>query len=63
MSLIEQIKIQCPYCWEEIDIMVDCSAGSQQYIEDCQVCCEPISLVITCHENALPNVEAQRENN
>ena len=63
MSLTELAKIQCPYCWEEIDIMVDCSAGNQQYIEDCQVCCEPISLVITCNDNALPSVDAQKENN
>ena len=62
MSLTELVKIQCPYCWETIDIIVDCSAGNQQYTEDCGVCCEPIKLTVSCHENALPDVEAQREN-
>ena len=62
MSLTELVKIQCPYCWEEIDIIIDCSAGDQQYIEDCSVCCQPIKLSINYDEETLPNVEAQREN-
>ena len=42
--LQEDVRIQCPYCGESIHIYVDCSAGSQAYIEDCQVCCAPINL-------------------
>lgn len=38
--------IQCPYCAERIEIVVDASAGDQQYIEDCQVCCRPISIAV-----------------
>lgn len=38
--------IQCPYCGERIEIVVDASAGDQQYIEDCQVCCRPISIAV-----------------
>jgi hypothetical protein len=36
--------IQCPYCGEEFDTAVDLSAGSFGYVEDCQVCCQPIDL-------------------
>jgi hypothetical protein len=38
--------IQCPYCGERIEIVVDASAGDQSYIEDCQVCCRPISVQV-----------------
>ncbi|RDS82821.1 CPXCG motif-containing cysteine-rich protein [Dyella monticola] len=38
--------IQCPYCGERVEILVDASAGDQQYIEDCQVCCRPISIAV-----------------
>ena len=38
--------IYCPYCGEKIEILVDSSAGSQNYIEDCQVCCAPIEITI-----------------
>jgi hypothetical protein len=34
--------IQCPYCWQSIDILVDGSIPEQEYTEDCQVCCRPI---------------------
>lgn len=34
----------CPYCGEPITLAIDDSAGSQQYIEDCQVCCRPIDV-------------------
>ena len=36
--------IDCPYCGEIIEIQLDISAGSQSYIEDCQVCCKPIEF-------------------
>jgi hypothetical protein len=36
--------IQCPYCGEEFESAVDLSAGSFSYVEDCQVCCQPIDL-------------------
>jgi len=35
-------QILCPYCGQPNEIFIDYSAGeSQQYDEDCQVCCRP----------------------
>lgn len=41
--------VQCPYCAESFETTVDVSGGSTSYIEDCQVCCQPIefSLEVT----------------
>jgi len=37
----------CAYCLQVNDITVDSEGGThQEYIEDCQVCCRPNSLVI-----------------
>ncbi|HEV7135041.1 MAG TPA: CPXCG motif-containing cysteine-rich protein [Steroidobacteraceae bacterium] len=36
--------VQCPYCGEPFDTVVDLSCGSTSYIEDCQVCCRPIEF-------------------
>jgi len=36
--------VECPYCGETITLVLDPSAGSQRYIEDCHVCCRPIRV-------------------
>jgi hypothetical protein len=38
--------IQCPYCGESFETLIDLSAGSATYIEDCQVCCQPIEFKV-----------------
>lgn len=40
--MIETAVVTCPYCGEVLSVTVDCSAGNQHYIEDCEVCCRPI---------------------
>ena len=54
--------IDCPYCGETIEILVDASIPSQQYIEDCQVCCRPIALSISAEEDGSVRVRASGEN-
>ncbi len=51
----------CPSCGEEIEIPIDTSMGrSQQYVEDCPVCCSPIVLRIELDEGGI-SVRAERE--
>ena len=45
--MIETLSIECPYCGERFTTLVDCSAGDQDYIEDCVVCCRPIECRLT----------------
>ena len=44
MTFDEPVEVSCPYCGEPFSTRVDTSAGNQQYIEDCQVCCRPIEF-------------------
>jgi len=37
-----EYDIDCPYCGERICVLLDTSVQQQEYIEDCQVCCNPI---------------------
>ena len=41
---LKAVTVGCPWCGEDFDTLVDCSAGPARYIEDCQVCCQPIEL-------------------
>lgn len=60
--MLPSVEIQCPYCGESIAILVDDSAGAQQYIEDCQVCCSPINIAVSFDEDGTALVTAQGEN-
>lgn len=44
--MLEDVKVDCPYCGEPFDTSVDLSGGEQRYIEDCPVCCRPIEFQI-----------------
>lgn len=47
MNSLQEQTIYCPYCGEQISVLVDSSDCDQRYIEDCQVCCRPINFHIT----------------
>ncbi len=54
-------QVHCPYCGEPFETLIDLSAGSATYIEDCQVCCQPIEFrVAVDHAGALVALETAR---
>ncbi|MGK2914708.1 MAG: CPXCG motif-containing cysteine-rich protein [Porticoccaceae bacterium] len=62
MTLLRTMDMQCPYCGEMIDVVVDCSVDEQAYIEDCSVCCRPITLVVNVDDDGEPVICARHEN-
>lgn len=50
---------QCPYCWEEISFLLDTSIPEQTYVEDCEVCCNPIEATAQCRQQELVLFEAR----
>ena len=58
---LQTATIQCPYCWEEIDVLVDCSISCQQYIEDCSVCCRPITISVESSDGEVLSIEGRSE--
>ncbi len=55
--------VECPYCGEVISLVLDPSAGPQHYIEDCHVCCRPITvhLDVDAEGDALVRVQSEEE--
>jgi Cysteine-rich CPXCG len=53
MDLITKIEITCPHCGEIFPIQIDTSQPEQTLIEDCAVCCRPITLTIRCRPGAI----------
>lgn len=58
---LENTKVQCPYCWQTISILCDCSVEFQSYIEDCQVCCRPIVFDVQVDESEQLHVTVRSE--
>ena len=53
MEEIEKF-FKCPYCLEKISMLLDLSAeGEQIYIEDCEVCCNPIQIQFSAQDGKL----------
>jgi hypothetical protein len=50
----------CPYCWEAISMVLDTSAGTQSYVEDCENCCHPILITYSAGEGEITSFQADR---
>lgn len=56
---IIETRVQCPYCWEQFILLVDASIDSQEYVEDCEVCCRPIDFIVDIDEQDRVQVQAR----
>ena len=61
LNEVDARAIPCPYCGETIEILIDCSISAQNYIEDCEVCCRPISFAVRVDEHGYADVSASHE--
>ena len=53
--------VECPYCGEHFETPVDTSSGSARYVEDCQICCQPIDFSLEVdHEGKLHSLSTLR---
>jgi phage terminase large subunit GpA-like protein len=57
MELVIETEIACPHCGESFSLQVDTSQPEQALIEDCTVCCRPISLLILSRPGEIESVE------
>jgi hypothetical protein len=53
--------VECPYCGESFETPVDTSSGSARYVEDCQICCQPIEFSLEVnHAGVLQSLSTLR---
>jgi hypothetical protein len=58
----EEASYVCCSCGEEIVVPVDLSVGmSQEYTEDCPVCCRPNVIRVEVEENGEARAWAEKE--
>ncbi len=57
--MLEEHFFPCPYCWEQISVLLDLTAGGQKYVEDCEVCCQPITISYEAADGELGHFAAE----
>ena len=56
---MEEYFFQCPYCWEQISMLIDASQRHQSYVEDCEICCNPIQISVTTDHQEITSFRAE----
>lgn len=60
--MLDTVLVTCPHCGERFETTVDASGGDAEYIEDCYVCCRPITLRLQVgHDGVLADFDAGRD--
>jgi hypothetical protein len=54
--MLVEIDIQCPHCGEIITTTADTSQGDYSTIEDCEVCCAPMTIEVRCQPGEVEEV-------
>lgn len=55
---MDEYFFQCPYCWEQISMLIDTSQSHQNYIEDCEICCNPIQVSVIVQNQEIESFQA-----
>jgi hypothetical protein len=55
----ETQRVRCPYCREWVELYVDPDTAGD-YIEDCEVCCQPWSVRVARDEDGRLQVAVSR---
>jgi hypothetical protein len=54
--------VRCPYCGEINEIALDPGSGAtQEYVEDCQVCCRPWRILVSYRTDGTAEVLIEAE--
>jgi hypothetical protein len=55
-----EAEVTCPYCGETVTIELDAAGGTtQEYVEDCQVCCQPWNVRVQYDDSGTAEVTVE----
>ena len=54
-----EVPFSCPYCGAEITMLLDPTVPRQSYVEDYEVCCNPIEIRYAADGEAVTAFEAR----
>ena len=54
-------NIQCPFCGQTFELVIDTSVPSQRFTTDCEVCCRPFEVVVECEAGEILSLDVREE--
>ena len=51
--------IQCPFCGQIFDLVIDTSVAFQRFTTDCEVCCQPFEVTAECEPGKVLSLDVQ----
>ena len=51
--------IQCPYCGQSFDLVIDTITARQRFTTDCEVCCRPFEVLVECEPGEILSLEVR----
>ena len=54
----EFADIQCPFCGQTFEIVIDTSLARQRFTTDCEICCRPIEVEAKCEAGEIVSLQA-----
>ena len=56
----QETSFQCPYRAQWISFLLEDLYGGQSYIEDCEVCCQPIQITYIVEDGEIKITRIER---
>ena len=58
---MDEVDVICPYCGETVAVQLDQAGGAaQEYVEDCEVCCQPWRVLVRYTRAGEATVRVER---
>lgn len=51
------VAIDCPHCGETFEIALDASEPDATFVTDCEICCRPMTLTVSCLNGEIETVD------
>jgi len=51
--------IQCPFCGQKFEVLIDTSQPSQCFTTDCEVCCRPMEVAVECAPGEILSLDVR----
>lgn len=53
----ESLLFCCPHCLQHSACTISLISGRQEFVEDCQICCEPIQFLVEVRDGEVTRME------